>query len=108
MLSHLDNLLRVMEVAALEQNLLENRGKAIKEVEGYVGKSRVPPEVGNKVLPRLRAAKADIEANLRANPGKDLKSPDVQKELAQILDRHEVDRVVMTSSAAAGVKISSK
>jgi hypothetical protein len=92
-------------VSALEQNLPQNLAQDIPQIDAYASQPGVPPEVKDTVLPRLRAAKADIDAYVAANPGKNLKSAEVQKEFANILDKHRIDRVVTTSAGGPGATI---
>jgi hypothetical protein len=110
----------VGKVSALEENLWEGLELAIDDIELYAGQQGVPPDIKNRVLPRLRAAKDDIEKYLRAkgirlqakgrSPAdkKKLQSIRVQQDFDKIVDRHGIDRVVTTSSGGKGVKITSK
>jgi hypothetical protein len=96
----------VSKVSALEENLSVNLGDDITQIEAYAGKTGVPSEVGSTLLPRLRAAKAEIDAYTTARPGLNLKSAQVQQDFSVILARHGIDRVVTTSGGGRNVGIS--
>jgi hypothetical protein len=103
---------RVSKVSALEENLPKNLEQDIKDIQKdiqkYAQQPGVPPEINGTVLPRLQAAKADIDAYIKANPDKDLKSLEVQQEFNKILSKHKIDRIVTTSSGGTNVKLGSK
>jgi hypothetical protein len=96
----------VSKVSASEWNLPKNLADDIAQIEAYAKQPGVPPEIADTVLPRLHAAKADLDAYVAANPKKSLKSAEVQKEFGRILDKHKIDRVVTTSSGGPGATIS--
>jgi Domain of unknown function (DUF4157) len=100
----------VSKVTALERNLPENLGKDIADIKTFAGKPDVPKEIGEKVLPRLEAAKAEIDAYVLKNKltREELGSPSVQKDFGQILDKHCIDRVVTFGGAGQGARISGK
>lgn len=100
----------VSKVSALEKNLPKNLGDDIADIKKITGKPGVPKEIGDKVLPRLEAAKAEIDAYILKNKltPEQMGSLSVQKDFAQILDKHGIDRVVTFGGAGQGAGISGK
>ncbi|MDR6943343.1 eCIS core domain-containing protein [Mucilaginibacter pocheonensis] len=100
----------VSKVSALEKNLPKNLADDIADIKKYSGDPGVPKEIGEKVLPRLEAAKAEIDAYILKNKlaPEQLGSEAVQKDFAKILDKHGIDRVVTLGGAGKGAKTSGK
>jgi hypothetical protein len=79
---------RVSASSALQENLADTLRDDIKLIEGYMNQPGVPPEIPGKVLPRLRAAYAEIEPYTQeildkwraSNPGRKL-TPKIEDEL---------------------------
>jgi hypothetical protein len=94
----------VSKVSALEKNLSQNLGDDIADIKKFAGDPGVPKEIGQKVLPRLEAAKAEIDAYVLTNkiPPEKLSSPSVQQEFAKILNKHNIDRVITFGGAGKG------
>ncbi|UQX88121.1 DUF4157 domain-containing protein [Jatrophihabitans telluris] len=111
----------VSKVTALQQNLpsqgpvgartkVGNLAEVIGQVQAVAAQPGVPPEIGQIVLPRLRAAEAAIDSHVaqwqQANPGAALDDRALQADIGRILDQHGIDRVVTTAGGGSNVRIS--
>lgn len=91
----------VTKVSALQENFSKGLAKAIAQIQAYVNDPKIsaPSEIGSDVLPRLRGAKADIDAYTTKTFGNSpteaqLKSTPYQKAITQILNQYGIDRFV--------------
>jgi hypothetical protein len=98
----------VGHVSALEENLPTNLDETTKWIKTYAKQPGVPAELEAVVVPQLEAAQAQIAVYIDTLPKPpDLRSAAVQKQFGKILDGLGIDRVVTTSAARPGVRISS-
>lgn len=96
----------VGKVSALEKNLRKNLADDIADIKKYAGQKEVPPEIRQKVLPRMEAALKDLNVYMEAHPRENPYSQRTQKAFNQILRKHGIDRVVTFSSGSprAGIR----
>ena len=96
----------VGKVSALEKNLIENLADDIADIKNYAGQEGVPPEIKQKVLPKMEDALKDLNTYMEAHPDPNLYSQETQKAFDQILRKHGIDRVVTFSSGGPKANIS--
>jgi hypothetical protein len=98
----------VEKVSALEKNLPKNLGDDIIDIERYVRDLDVPPEIREKVLPRLKSARAELEEYVRKNnlQADDFYTPKVREAFNSILRNNGIDRVVTFGAAGEGARVS--
>lgn len=98
----------VSKVSALEKNLPKNLGDDIADIKKIAGTPGVPKEIGDKVLPRLEAAKAEIDAYILKNKliPEQMGTVSVQNDFGQILAKHGIDRVITFGGAGQGARVS--
>ena len=87
----------VSKVSALEKNLRNNLADDIAEIQKWASQPGVPPEVAQRVLPRMQAALNDLDQYIAKYPRLRPYSQRTQKAFTQILEKHGIDRVVTTS-----------
>jgi hypothetical protein len=104
---------KVDAVSALERNLLTNMKNDIVDLARDAKAGNTPSVVVKKILPRMRAALADLNAyanKLNTDPkirARQLDSAKHQKAMNKILTKHGIDRVVTTEAGAPDVSITS-
>src|SRR5262249_55125717 len=112
----------VDQVSALARNLIKNLNDDIALIEGsvregVVSRENVPPEIGKKVLPRLKDAAAEIAEYVRKNINqrrsertqkRQLSADKHQRAIESILRNNGIDRVVSTVGGDPGVGISER
>jgi hypothetical protein len=104
---------KVDAVSALERNLLKNMKKDIADLAHDAKAGSTPSVVVKTVLPRMRAALADLNAyasKLNSDPkirARQLDSAKHQKAMNAILAKHGIDRIVTTEAGAPDVSITS-
>jgi hypothetical protein len=104
---------KVDAVSALERNLLTNMKNDIADLARDAKAGSTPSVVVKTVLPRMRAALADLNAyasKLNSDPkirARQLDSAKHQKAMNAILAKHGIDRVVTTEAGAPDVSITS-
>ncbi len=112
----------VDEVSALEWNILDNINDDIAVIEkavkqGAVRNENVPPEIEQKVLPRLKDAAREIAEYIQKNinpkqsSGKrkeQLARPKHQKAIDNILDNNGIDRIVTGEGGSPNLKLTQK
>jgi hypothetical protein len=83
-------------VSALEWNLEKNLAQAVQELRQAIEQARAGEwaETARRVADRLEAARADIAEWRSANAVADLRATETQQAFAEILGRHQIDRVV--------------
>jgi hypothetical protein len=98
----------VGKVSALEKNLPKNLGDDITAIEKYMREPDVPDVIAEKVLPRLKAAKTELDAYIKKENLKpeDLYTPKVRDAFDSILRNNGIDRVVSLAGAGEGAGIS--
>ena len=97
---------QIEKVSALEKNLIHNLKEDINDIERYLRSATdVPPEIANKVLPRLKDALAELEEYVAKHPPGDAYAADVRDAFDSILRNNGIDRVVTFAGAGPGVSI---
>jgi hypothetical protein len=112
----------VESVSALEQNILKNLQDDIALIEDSIKKGpreqeNVPPEIAEKVLPRLKDAAKELEEYVRNNINQN-RSPRQQKDqfarakhqraVEAILRNNRIERVVTTEAGGQNISLGSK
>ena len=112
----------VESVSALEQNILKNVQDDIALIEDSIKKGpreqeNVPPEIAEKVLPRLKDAAKELEEYIRnnINQNRSLKqqkrefaSAEHQRAVEAILRNNKIERVVTTEGGGQNISLGTK